>query len=184
VKIQSDVIRCSILLGDEAGAKAVYDDMLAAFGNHPRLPESMLFVAEEYTKRGVELGNSDDLVGARRCYLKSLVILEKILNDFPSNSYAPEVCSWAALCHRLLENYQQSIYYNQKIVDEHPDYRMAGNALFSVGHNYEKLKESGDLTESKADLKTKTAYEQLLEEYPGSQHAQYARNWLDQYNSN
>jgi len=52
------------------------------------------------------------------------------------------------MCHQQLENYQQSTDYCQKIVDDHPDYRLADNALFTVGHNYEKLKESGALSES------------------------------------
>jgi len=192
VKTQSDVIRCSILLGDEAGAQAAYDGMLAAFGNHPRLPESMYFVAEEYIKRGMELENSTDLVGAQQYYRKGLVILEKILNDFPPTSYTPEVCYIAGDTYfRLadyansgdtdlrLADYTNSLECFQKVTKDYPGYEYAWHAQFMLGRSYEGMMSLGHLSEAKANPLISAAYEELIEKYPTCQSVEYAQDWLD-----
>ncbi|MHC4478981.1 MAG: tetratricopeptide repeat protein, partial [Planctomycetota bacterium] len=183
VKTQSDLIRCSIGLGDETGAQAAYDDMLAAFSNDPRLPESMLLVAEAYTMRGVELDDSGDLEGAQQYYRRGVGIWEKLLNDFPS-LYAAEVCCHAGDAYSRLNEPVRSLACFQKVLDHHPDYRFAWHAQFMVGRNYEKMKELGSMSAAEADPEITAAYEQLLQQYPTCPAARYAQEWLDQYISN
>ena len=183
VKTQSDMIRCSILLGDDAGAQVTYDGMLTAFSNHPRLPESMYFVAEEYIKRGVELENSTDLAGAQEHYRKGLVILEEILNDFPPTSYTPEVCSWAGTAYFQLEDYSNSLKYFQRLAEQYPNFENAWQAQFMVGRSYEGMVSSGLLPAAEAMPLIKAAFEKFVTKYPTYPSVGYAQNWLNSYNS-
>jgi hypothetical protein len=69
------------------------------------------------------------------------------------------------------------------VVDEHPGFRTAYNAQFLVGHNYERMKKEGLVSKSQADLNTKAAYEQLLQDYPDCAFARYAKHWLSRSRS-
>jgi tetratricopeptide (TPR) repeat protein len=192
VNAQGRVADCCIRLGDETGAQAAYDGMLAAFGNHPRLSESMYFFAEEYIKSGMELENSTDLVGAQQYFRKGLDILEKTLNDFPTTPYAPEMYHWAGDTYfRLadyadsgdtdsrLADYTNSLKCFQKITKDYPRYKYAWHAQFTVGRNYEGMMSLGHLSEAEAKPLISAAYEKLIEKYPTCQSVAYAQNWLD-----
>ena len=183
VNAQGRVADCCILLGDEAGAQAAYDGMLAAFSNHPRLLESMYFVAEEYTKRGAELENSTDLVGAQQYSRKGLVILEKILNDYPPTSYTPEVCCRAGDAYFRLGDCSKALIRYSKAAENYPEYKNVWHAQLRVGQCYEGLKGSGALSETEADILIKAAFEELIANYPESPSVSYAQNWLENYNS-
>ena len=183
--ILKDQLLIAIETGNDSSVISELDQLMASNKGAGHLKHTVSRIAEQYFKNAQQYDLQHDSEKAKAYYEKAVVVWEKFFgSNFKKNSYTPEAYYWAAMCHQKLENYQQSIYYCQKIVDDHPDYRLAGNGLFLIGHNSEKLKESGALSGSQADLKTKTAYEQLLEKYPGSQHAQYARNWLNQYNPN
>lgn len=176
---QGRVADCCIRLGDKTGAQAAYDGMLAAFGNHPQLSESIYFDAEEYIKRGMELENSADLVGAQQYYRKGLVILEKILNDFPTTSYTPEACCWAGDTYFRLDKYADSLRCFQKVVDNHPKYTYAWHAQFMVGRNYEGMMSLGLLPAAEVMPLIKAAFEELISKYPKCRSAEYAQDWLD-----
>ena len=106
------------------------------------------------------------------------------MNELPASIDAtPHACCYAGDCYRKLGEYEKSIEYYERIVDDYSGDRMAWNALFLVGLNYEELKKSGSLWKSEADLKIKAAYQQLLEKYPDCKAAGHARRWLSRHNS-
>jgi tetratricopeptide (TPR) repeat protein len=119
--------------------------------------------------------------GAQRkdYFRKAAGIYEKVTKELPeSRTFVPQACYYAGDCYRDLGEYAKSILCYQKVVDSYPTYGMAWNALFMVGHIYQQMGESGLISKSEADVKTKTAYEQLLVKYPDCKVASIAQNWL------
>ena len=107
-----------------------------------------------------------------------------VIKDLPNDSNAiPEACCWAGHSYYTLGKYTESIKCYQKVVDDYPDYHLAWHALFQVGRNYKKLKESGLISKSEADIRIKAAYEQILVDYPACPAAKGAEQWLSRQNS-
>ncbi len=104
----------------------------------------------------------------------------------PLYSYWPAVAGeayiFAGECYHELGKYEKSIQCYQTVVDDYPEHRRAWHALSMVGGNYESLIESGRISESKADVKIKDAYEQILAKHPGCPAAELAQRWLNEHN--
>ena len=110
---------------------------------------------------------------------KAIGVWERGIKRLPaSSSYAPQTCYFSAVCYNRLGEYDKAIRYYQRVVDYYPEYDLAWNALFRVGDINQVLKKSGAISQSNADLKTKAAYEQLLERYPNCKVAKQVRDWL------
>ena len=192
INAQGRIADCCIRLGDETGAQAAIDDMIAAFSNHPQLSELMYFDADEYIEKGMELENSADLVGAQQYYRKGIVILEKRLNDLPETSYTPQMYHRAGDTYfrlayyvnsgdtdSILADYNNSLKCFRKITKDYPGHRYAWYAQFMIGRNYEGMMLLGHLSEAQAKPLIRAAYEELIGKCPTCQLVEYAQDWLD-----
>jgi TolA-binding protein len=156
------------------------DDLAADFAGHWYLPTAVYKVAVQYHLQAYRLENEGR---SRDSFGKAAEIFERVIDEYPGCDVMPRAYRSAGDCYRKLGDYEKSIQFYQKVVDDYPRFRTAWNALFLVGRNYEDLKRVGSLAKSEADLKTKAAYERLLEEYPTCPGANHARRWLSRYNS-
>jgi TolA-binding protein len=86
-------------------------------------------------------------------------------------------------CYDKLSEYEKSIEFYSKVVNDYPDYDRAWYALFMVGRNYERLQKAGAVSKTQAEQQIKAAYKQLLEKYPDCETANIASRWLSKHNS-
>jgi tetratricopeptide (TPR) repeat protein len=177
--------------GDDAAAFAALDELLIDFAGHEYLPAVVFRVAEQYYKRATNARYAAAAGQTQQRLQNALAIWEFMFDKFPDADLILQAHYYAADCYRRLGEYQKStasyekVYagYSQCERDAEPQYDMGWNSLFLTGLNYEALKEAGAVSQSQADLKTKTAYEQLLEKYPDCPATRHARRWLSHYNS-
>ena len=169
--------------GNDSRVQAAIAQLTSDFSGNPDLPDALSRTAEQYYIKGSQL-EKEGLTGKSRDYFqKAAAIWEAVVNEHPGFFETAKVCCWAGDCYRKLGEYEKSITYYQKVADDYPGYNMAWNALFMVGRSYENLKESGVLSTSEADSRTRAAYEQLLARYPDCKAARIASRWLSRHNS-
>ena len=169
---------------DDANALAAVDSLISDFNDHPELQGAVSSIAEQYYNRAFQMEKEELADQAQNYFQKAIAIYEIVADELPSTGdVTPEACCLVGVCYRKLGEYEKSIEYYQKVVDDYPGHRLHWYALFMVGRNYEDLKKSGGVSSSEADTKIKAAYEQLLEKYPACKAARYARYWLSRHNS-
>ncbi|MHC4456373.1 MAG: tetratricopeptide repeat protein [Planctomycetota bacterium] len=168
-------------LGNDADANAVIEILLANFGEHPDLPTAVLQIAEPYYKKGLQEEVEDPNSQAREYLQKALSIYERVTNEVPGFVATADTCLWTGNCYHRLGEYQKAIVCYQEMVDEYPGYHMGWYALFMIVKDYERLNESGILTDSEAEVETKAVYERLLAEYPACKVAKIAQRWLSNH---
>ena len=84
-----------------------------------------------------------------------------------SSPYTQHAWYFTGVCYRRhLGDYAKTLEYYQKVVDEWPNYQYAWSAQCLIGECYEKLRDSGVLSESEANPKIEQAYMAVIERYP------------------
>lgn len=181
---QSGVGASNAALGNDAAVEAVIDGLIADFSDDAGLPAAVAGIAEQYYNRALQMESEELASQAQNHFQKAIAIYKIVADELPNSGDAtPEACCLVGVCYRKLSEYEKSIEYYQKVVDDYPTYHLTWHALFMVGRNYEDLKESGVISESEVNAKIKAAYEQLLEKYPDCKAAKIARRWLSRYSS-
>jgi tetratricopeptide (TPR) repeat protein len=189
---QKFVALSCIALGDDAGARAAVDKLVAQFSGNLNLRNAMYEIGVQLQLRGYRLDKDTFTEASRECFRTAVGLFEKVVSDFPTASFlitrhqnttSAEACCYAGDAYSRLEDPIRSLACFQKVLDNYPAYVFAWHAQFMVGRNYEKMEELGLMSKTEADPKIKAAYEQLLEKYPTCQAARYSQEWLDQYNS-
>jgi TolA-binding protein len=168
---------------DYAAADAALDKLFANFAGHPDLPHTAKIIGERYYKDGLSRESEGFADKARDRFEKAVEIWDRVINGLPV-SEIPEVRCWVGDYYYKLGKYEESMHRFQRVVDNHPDYEHAWRALFMVGLNYERMKDSGLIAKSEAQTKIRSVYEQLLQRSPNGRAAEYARTWLNEHNSN
>ena len=169
--------------GQDNGVISAVDNMTADFTDHPYLSFAVYRIAEYYHERAYRLDNENIAYESNDCFQKAATIFERVIAQFPNADIVPKALRSAGDCYRKVGRHRDSIRCYKKIVDEHPNFETAWNALFMIGRNYEKLRSSGAVAKPQSDSKIKSAYEQLLRDYPSCSGTRYARRWLSRYNS-
>jgi tetratricopeptide (TPR) repeat protein len=107
----------------------------------------------------------------------------KLSADYPLVSNLPpkaaQTCYDSGNCYTQLGKYEKARQCYERVVNGCPDYEYAWNAQYMIGLNYETMKKEGTISASEADMKIKTAYEQLLARYPNCPVAEHASDWLN-----
>ncbi|MBA7681660.1 Cell division coordinator CpoB [subsurface metagenome] len=179
------VIMVDIDLGDDPSALAGVDALIANFYDHPRLPQAVFRIGEQYYRLASAYRNQGLEIQSTESFAKAITVWERILRDISVEldpRYPPHAYYSSAISFGYLGQHETAINYYQALVDNWPDYKFAGIALFRIGRAYESLRKSGAVSKSEADSETRSAYEQLLEKYPTCIAAKSARRWLDRHN--
>ncbi|MGA2679385.1 MAG: tetratricopeptide repeat protein [Sedimentisphaerales bacterium] len=169
--------------GDETSAQSTFDDVLNDFKGNPYLPAHVIWTAEGYYRRACKAKENGDSALAKKLFDKTMVTLDVVLTQFPASTEVPNALYLEAECHYQLNDYQPAADLFQKVADGYPNFQMASNALYMVAETYQVLKKAGAVSESQADSKTQSAYEKLLQKYPGSPLIAAAQRWLDKNSS-
>jgi len=98
----------------------------------------------------------------------SVVILEKMIHDYPADPTMPEALYWMGRCYSKLGDWERGIRTYQKLIDRFPQSDWADDALFFTANIY---REAGDMK------KALLFYERLSREYPSSRFADSAIWW-------
>ena len=167
--------------GDDSEAQAEIDKLVVDFRGDKNTGWTLSRLAEQYYVKAGQLEEQGLVDEARQHIQKAIAIYERAINEFPGSA-AAEACYLVGNHYRKSGEYEKSAQYYQKVADEYSGYRMAWNAQFMIGWNYEKLKESGALSESEADAKIRTAYQQVVERYPDCKAVNIAQSWLSHHN--
>jgi len=184
---QLNAAKCQILgsvkAGQYGGILPAVNQMVSGYQGQKHLPWAVKQIANQYRDKASGLEGQGLTNQAQSCFGEVAQIYEIVLNQLPASTANAEACYYAGECYRRLGNYPKSTEYFQKVVDEHSHYNQTANALFRVGHNYEKMLAAGQISKSEAEPKIKIAYQQLLDKYPDSAMAGYANSWLSNHNS-
>ena len=167
---QMDLAASYIGLGQEKAAQAAIDKLVTDFNDHPKLNWARFVVGQQYY-----LENR---------FTEAAAMWEQIMAGTPSftDDEFAEAYLYMGDCYQRLGQYQKAIESYKMLADNYPDYKYAWHALFSVGHGYQNLKQTGGISDSQADAKTRAAYEQLLQQYPDCKAAKAAERWLSRNN--
>lgn len=127
---------CSyIFSGQTEAAQTALNKLISNFINHPALPTTMLFIAEQCAMRISEDENEGDAEQAKNYYLEELVILEKIITELPASAaYTSSAYYYSALCYHRLGEHEKAVKCCKQIVENWPDYKYAGQARFMTEH--------------------------------------------------
>jgi TolA-binding protein len=175
---QMGMVTLDISVGNDLDVQPALDTIIADFNDNPTLPQAILLLGERYYNRALQCQNEGLNVEAKVNFLKVIDVWERIITELPPSSITPQAYYFSAVCYGRLGEHDKAIRYYQKVVNDYPKYDLAWNALFRVGDINQVLKKSGTILKSDADLKTKAAYEQLLEKYPNCKVAEHVRDWL------
>jgi len=179
LNIPKNHILSLIEAGDDSAAEAEIDKLVADFRGNEDTGWILSRFADQHTVKAKQLEGQGGLADEARQHIqKAIAIYKRAINEFPSSTATAEACYFTGDCYRKLGDYEKSTLYYQRVIDEFGGYRMAWNAQFMIGRNYEDLKGSGALSKSEADARIRAAYQRVVERYPDCKAAKAARQWL------
>lgn len=170
--------------GQDVAIQSALQSLMTNFSGNSYLPLAMFRIGEQYYNKAGQLDNEGLTSQSIDCFQKALAIWDTVTATYPDSVVTPDIYCLKGDCYHKLGDYNKSIEYYKKVADDYPDYWMAWHALFMVGHNYEALKDSGAMLQPEADLRTRAAYERLVEKYSSCPSAMIANRWLSRHSSN
>ncbi len=154
--------------GDDAGAEALFQEILSKYANHPKFGEALSTIGLSYYER-TRRRQGGDRAAHVEDYRKAIEMWERIIRDLPPSDITPQAYYHSAVVYsQELGEYAKGIEYYQKVVDNWPDYAYAWHAQSLIGKYLQKLKSSGQLSEAEANPRIKQAYNALIQKYPDS----------------
>ena len=173
--------KIDVLEGIESGqleALVAIDGLIADFNDRPDLPSILSGpIAERLYDNA--LGMESNSGGRKHAYFQKVIELwEKVSKQSPSLTCTADGYTWAGSCYQELGQYKKAVECYQKVVDVFPEHNLASNDLFLISRCYEEMRDSGLISASKAGLKIKAIYQQLLDKYPDCQAAKVATRRL------
>jgi len=158
---------CSIQAGDDTAVQKVLDTLIADFSNHPDLAETIFTVGEKHYYEATSKRKDGHTDQAKESYAKALAVWQKIITELAVDpTYTAHAYYFSAVCHRRLDEHGEAIEYFQTVINKWPDYQYAWSAQCLIGECYEKLRDSGRLSEAEANPNIEHAYQAVIENYP------------------
>ena len=167
-RAQLDVRKVQIMAlvkaGKDAEVGVEIDRFVAAHPGNSYMPVALSGIAELYY--------------AKSEYQKALSIWKKVIYELPDCIGTARAWLFTGDVYAKLGDLEKAVQCYEKVSNDYPKWRLGWHATFLVGRTYEQLKQSGAMSESEADAKTRAAYELVLERYPDCEAAEAARQWL------
>jgi len=169
------IARVHISLSNDEAVDEIIDGLIVDYTDHPRLPWAVFVLGEEYYNVAIQAEKEDRAVEAGENFTKAIAIWDIIIEGLPV-SLPDTAHAWyfSAVSYRHTGEYGNAIEYYQKVVDNWPDYQFAWSAQCLIGECYEKLRNSGALSESQANPLIEQAYKLVIENYRDSSLAGHA----------
>ncbi len=156
------------------------DGLISTFGDRSGITETVFKIGETYYyDKGKNLFN-EGLIEQAKDNFRCAVKIFKRTYSLPQSKYSPMSIHYKAVCHTHLTEYQNAIEEFEKLVTLYPDYAYNSQALYLTGYYYQQLADDRQIEKDLADIKTKEAYQVLLEKYPNSPSVSIAKRWLNE----
>ena len=163
-----DMAKTDILLGNDAAAEKTIDILITDFNDNPELPTAIFQIGEEYYNKAMDDVNEGRNEQAKEHFRKALAIWERIVTELPESDATATAHAYyfSAGCYRKLGKYEKAVEHFQTVVDTWPNYQYAWSAQCLIGECYEKLRDSGAISEAEANPLIEQAYQAVIEKYP------------------
>ena len=171
-----DMAKTDIWLGNDAAAQEAINNLIADFSDNPDLPEAVFAIGEQYYYKAFDDPDRCTIVKSQDHLNKAKHIWERIIAQWPQSQSIglKHAYYFSAVCYHKLGEHTKAAEYFQKVVDDYPAYQYAWSAQCLIGECYEKLRDSGVLSESEANPKIEESYIAVIEKYPDSSVAAHA----------
>ena len=146
------------------------------------LPESISRIAEQLARKADKLHLDGDQTKASSYYSAAALTWEKICERRPESEIAADMLCCAGDNYNKSGQYQKAVSAYQKILTLNAQYDKTGSVLLKIGRNYETMAAAGTLSKTDAIVAQKAVYEQIITDYPDTQPAKYAQEWLSKNN--
>ena len=166
--VKASIAKLNIALGDDASVHDIIDNLIADFNDQARLPQAIFQIGEEYYYKAMADATQGRTNQADANFVKTLSVWDRIIIQMPdSNSTATaHAYYFSAGCYRKLGKYEKAVEHFQTVVDTWPNYQYAWSAQCLIGECYEKLRDSGAISEAEANPLIEQAYQAVIEKYP------------------
>jgi tetratricopeptide (TPR) repeat protein len=153
-------------LGNDEQAMAAVHKLIADFNDVWNVASAVFVVGELYYNRAFQYKNQGLEGKTHDCFRKTIAVWQKIIAELPVDpTYTAHAYYFLAVCHRRLGDHEKAVEYFQTVVNEWPKYQYAWSAQCLIGECYEKLRDSGALSESETNPKIEHAYQAVIENY-------------------
>ncbi|MDD5010747.1 MAG: tetratricopeptide repeat protein [Phycisphaerae bacterium] len=157
---------------DLAGAKRLFNEFKANYTNSLYFEEGILNLVQVF----FEIGLRSDNDFTNDCVRNAILMCQaEKLPDSETGFIKAQSCILLGAGFLRLGGYVQSAGYYQKLVGQYPDSRYAGHAQFMIGQAYEKMLETGQISELQAKPLISSAYRKVVGRYPNCEAAVTAR---------
>lgn len=172
--------------GDSAAAEATFQRVLADYASHPRLAETVHLMAEGYhdqafRKRFEESTPKHGWSDSGRAYLDGAISKWRLITEqLPGHPYVtPAAYYHLASSYYQLRDYQKAEECCTTLVTRWPANERAWQAQYLIAKMYKLMMRDDTLSKTETESRMKSAYEQLVEQYPSCPVAPAIRKWLE-----
>jgi tetratricopeptide (TPR) repeat protein len=171
--ISSSDVTSAVISQNYDRPEETVDKLVSDFTGNPDLPRAILIAGEQCYRQGLAKKKDGLADEANKHYEKAMKIWNEFIKKLPDSNMAPEMCAWTGDACTELGRYDEAIVYYKNACDSYyrlasaarPDDTFLWHSLFMSGQSYQKLKESGGISESQADPLIIAAYEHLVREF-------------------
>ena len=155
--------------GDFNEVQTTLDNLIDNYNDNKGLPQVIFYVGHQYYNKARAKKREGLEDEAREELIRAICIWERLIQEIPQSEYTPRAYFTSAVCYsQELGDYQKGIDYFERIVYNWPVYEYAWSAQYQTGRYYEKLRDTGGISESEANEKIEAAYKGVIENYPSS----------------
>jgi len=172
--------------GDDQGAEATFQKILADYANHPRLAEAVNLMAEEYSKRAFQdppwlPSGGPYLSEEAKTYLrKAAEKWDLIVTTLPVHpSITPSAHYDLATTYYYLGEYPKVEKHCSQLRAGWPTDEHAWMTYVLTVKTYQDSLWKGEIRQKECDAKTKLIYDELVSRYPNCPAAPMVRDWLN-----
>jgi len=168
--------------GDEDGARAAFDEIIAKHKGHPHLAETVNTIGEFYWNRAFRTQNA----GLSEEYQANLRIAMcewgKVINDLPeAGLYTADACFLSGECHRMLGELPQAIEKYDELFQRWPEFERTAYAQLRSARCLETLARQGGSSKAEHVSALQKACQRVVENYPDSAAAEPAERLLKRW---
>jgi TolA-binding protein len=164
-------------------AETALDKLITDYSGHPDLSNAVYQIGEETYYMASLLNSDGHKQEAKEYFARAIEVWQKNINELPGGEDTIRACySSAAVCQRIGQ-FEKAVEYYQKLVSGWPDHKLASAAQFMIGQCLERMIEEKLISPSETKASLKAVYQQVVDNYPNSPDAEYARTWIKNYES-
>jgi TolA-binding protein len=173
----------NIDLGDDTTAESILDKLITDYNDQPILPQGVFIIGEEYYNMAFQKKSQGLKKASNECFAKAIDIWQRHIRELSESTFTAYAWYYSAAAYRGMGQLEKTIEYFQKVVSDWPGHELACNAQFMIGQSFEQFAVKKLLPSLEAEEIARAAYQQVLDRYPKCPNAEYARRWIERYDS-